>query len=172
LAGIPFPDEHAVHSQGEQQTRLQQALRRELAAIDAEIDKINRGISVWEDDRRDGTMTKERYRIRFAGAQQQLEGLRQQRAGLQDSHIAQPGRAALLEEVQEALAAMGNWTSTLEAMHADTLRGVYRSLIKAIKIDLAAGLLTVEYTEALARWCGRSSDTVPLPSQKAPRSVS
>jgi hypothetical protein len=75
----------------------------------------------------------------------------------------------LLAEVREALHRMGNWTTTLKAMTPEEGRGLYRTLIKAVRLDLQGGWMTVEYTEALARWCGRSSDRVPLPSQKRAR---
>lgn len=166
LATIPFPEEAAIADYAADQARLQQALKAELGAIDVERDRINRRRSAWADALGDGTMPKDEYRAKIAETDRQLEELRQQQAALQDSHIAQPGRAALLSEVRAALQRMGNWTSTIEHMTQDERRGMYRCMLKAIKIDLAAGRMTVDYTDALARWCGRASDTVPLPSQK------
>lgn len=167
LSAIPFPEEAALADYAADQARMQQALKQEMAAIDAERDRITRRRSVWADDRGDGTMSKNEYRTKIAETDRQLDELRQQQAGLQDSHIAQPGRAALLSEVRAALQRMGNWTTTIAGMTDEEKRAMYRCMIKAIRLDLLAGTMSVEYTDALARWCGRASDTAPLPSQKA-----
>jgi Recombinase len=167
LATIPFPEDAAVEDYAQQQARLQQALEQELKAIASDRDRHNRRRSVWADALGDGTMSKEDYRTKIAESDRQLEELRRQEAALRDSHIAQPGRAVLLAEVREALRRMGNWTSTIELMTVEERRGLYRALIKAVRLDLQGGSMTVEYTDALARWCGRASDMVELPSQKS-----
>ena len=166
LAAIPFPEEAAVADYAREQARLQEALRQEIAAIDAERDRINRRRSAWGDALGDGTMSKEAYREKWAESERQLDELRRQQAALQDSQIAPPGRAALLSEVREVLRAMGNWTETIEAMTPEERRGLYRALIKAVRLDLTEGWMTLEYTEPLARWCGRASDRAPLPNPK------
>ena len=166
LAAIPVPEDRAVEDHSREHERMQRALRQEIAAIDAECDKWNRRMTVWEDDRADGTMDKDRYRGRMDEARAALDELRQQRASLEDSRVAQPGRAVLLEEVRAKLKTLADWTTVIPCMTDEERRDMYRCMIKALRLDLAAGIMTVEYTEALARWYGRPSDVVPLPSQK------
>jgi hypothetical protein len=69
-------------------------------------------------------------------------------------------------ETLERLAGLQGWTEALTHSTQEEIRTLYTTLVARIAVDADAGTLTVEYMPALAGWYGRSSDTIPLPSQK------
>jgi DNA invertase Pin-like site-specific DNA recombinase len=171
LDGIPVPAEQAGARYASRVQDERDGLTVAVQAIDGELAKLAKRRVQLRLQQADTDMTIEELRELLAITAQEQGRLTRERERLQQQQTALPAHADLAREIAARLRGLERWTDGLDRQPIEQQQEMYRQCVGRAVIDFEAGTLQVEYTPAIAGWCGRASDTVSLPSQNTQQAV-